>query len=485
MISLLGIPSSPRLVTTTQAGWHSYEFYGELKNSVYDALASDGRDKHCALRLSYTKPAFSSSSNLTIEVAGRGVKEHHAAEVASALRRQLLGKAATKSSAVASITDARAPSALSSDGYQPSTAQQVRRTPVLTNTSSPDDQEMHHHATVFTCIYPYRPPTLRTIVVHSSFNPFILTRTHGLTTASNGEQVCAFVSILLATLWLARYVMRPNKNRNDTSKLRAEPAILPADTASMTADELLVEANHLVSEGFLGKAKDMYIAAILMKEAAVGADDLTTLSTVNNLAVLLQQQGELEEATRLYLQALGARERVLGAEHADTLRVVNNLAVLYSDQGKLDEALNMFRRALKGQTSTLGAAHAETLDTINNMAILLSSSGAEDEAIELYEQLLAGQMREITSEESDTGVLNPAVLRTMFSLASLLKNQGSLAESEALFIRGLQGCEATAGSLHADTLTAVHCLAIVQYHLGTPLLPPLPCLSLASRWLVG
>ena len=46
----------------------------------------------------------------------------------------------------------------------------------------------------------------------------------------------------------------------------------------------------------------------------------------------------LEEAAELYREALAVRRRVLGDAHPDTLISMNNLGVLLQDQGELEEA---------------------------------------------------------------------------------------------------------------------------------------------------
>ena len=74
-------------------------------------------------------------------------------------------------------------------------------------------------------------------------------------------------------------------------------------------------------------------------------------------------------------RALEGRERQLGANHPGTLAAVNNLALLLQDQGKLAEAEPLFRRALKGCEQQLGAQHPGTLTSVNNMARLLQARG--------------------------------------------------------------------------------------------------------------
>ena len=54
--------------------------------------------------------------------------------------------------------------------------------------------------------------------------------------------------------------------------------------------------------------------------------------------------------------ALERRERTLGPDHPHTLTSVNNLGQLLQDQGKFDLAEPFLRRALEGNERTLGLA---------------------------------------------------------------------------------------------------------------------------------
>jgi hypothetical protein len=61
------------------------------------------------------------------------------------------------------------------------------------------------------------------------------------------------------------------------------------------------------------------------KETALGQDRPSTLTSVSNLALVLQNQGKYE-AHEQNQRALKGRARVLGAEHPDTLVSLNHLA---------------------------------------------------------------------------------------------------------------------------------------------------------------
>ena len=65
------------------------------------------------------------------------------------------------------------------------------------------------------------------------------------------------------------------------------------------------------------------------------------------------KHGKLEEAETLWRRAFHGFERKLGPDHAHTLSSVNNLGVVLDKQGNLGEAEPLWRRALKESKRTL------------------------------------------------------------------------------------------------------------------------------------
>ena len=75
-----------------------------------------------------------------------------------------------------------------------------------------------------------------------------------------------------------------------------------------------------------------------MQKRVLGAEHPDTLTSANNLAVSLSNQGKHAEAETILHEVLGVRKRVIGAEHPDTLGTASNLANALDGQGRLAEA---------------------------------------------------------------------------------------------------------------------------------------------------
>ncbi|KAF2191860.1 hypothetical protein K469DRAFT_495975, partial [Zopfia rhizophila CBS 207.26] len=69
-----------------------------------------------------------------------------------------------------------------------------------------------------------------------------------------------------------------------------------------------------------------------------GKEHSEILTSMNNLAQALKNQGKYVEAKKMNRETLALREQVLGKEHPDTLASMNNLARALSSQGKYTNA---------------------------------------------------------------------------------------------------------------------------------------------------
>jgi hypothetical protein len=82
----------------------------------------------------------------------------------------------------------------------------------------------------------------------------------------------------------------------------------------------------------------------------------------------LPEHPSVEQAEEMQLQVLGMRGTVLGTEHPGTLTSMNNLALVLSHQGKYEQAEETQRQVLGQRETLLGKEHPDTLTNMNNLA---------------------------------------------------------------------------------------------------------------------
>jgi hypothetical protein len=111
---------------------------------------------------------------------------------------------------------------------------------------------------------------------------------------------------------------------------------------------------------------------LALKETVLGREHLDTLTSVNNLAQMLERQGKCKDAEAMNRQTLALYQTVLGREHPETLTSMSNLAGVLESQDKYEDAEAMNRQTLALRETVLGRKHSETLTSMYNLAHLFA-----------------------------------------------------------------------------------------------------------------
>ncbi|RBP08535.1 Tfp pilus assembly protein PilF [Roseiarcus fermentans] len=200
------------------------------------------------------------------------------------------------------------------------------------------------------------------------------------------------------------------------------------------------------------EARPLFERALTIREKALGPDHPATAASLNNLALLLQAQGDLAGARLLFERALTIWETALGLGHPDTAVGLNNLAELLRHQGDLAGARRLLERALAILEKALGHDHPTTGRSLNNLAVLLRDQGDLAGARPLFERGLA-------ILEKAFGPDHPITGRSLNNLGILLRDQGDLAGARPLLERALAILEKALGPDHPDTAASLNSLA--------------------------
>ncbi|KAF4627699.1 hypothetical protein G7Y89_g10454 [Cudoniella acicularis] len=122
------------------------------------------------------------------------------------------------------------------------------------------------------------------------------------------------------------------------------------------------------------QAEEMNRRALEGWEKALGKEHPNTLTSVDNLATVLESQGKYEQAEEMNRRALEGKEKALGKEHPSTLMSVYNLAYLLHQQEQYQEALLLYQRASTGYKKTLGPDHPTTKACLKHFSLLQPTS---------------------------------------------------------------------------------------------------------------
>ena len=95
-------------------------------------------------------------------------------------------------------------------------------------------------------------------------------------------------------------------------------------------------------------------------EKMLGKNHPSTLTSMDSLASVLDNQGEYKEAKKMHQQALALKETVLGKKHPDTLMSIFCLAYLLHQKKQNKNAEVFYHQAYTEYRKTLGEKHPTT-----------------------------------------------------------------------------------------------------------------------------
>ena len=227
--------------------------------------------------------------------------------------------------------------------------------------------------------------------------------------------------------------------------------------------ETLTSMNNLAltlwNQGDLAGARKLQEQVLDARRRVLGEEHPTTLISMDNLALTLGNQGDLAGARRLQERVLEVHRRVLGEEHVQTLTTMSNLASTLWNQGDLAGARMLQERVLEVHRRVLGEEHPAKLTSMSNLALTLLDQGDHAGALKLQEQALDVRRRVLGEEHPDT-------LTSMNNLALTLKSQGDLAGAQKLEEQTLDVRRRVQGAEHPETLTSMNNLAFTLWQMG-------------------
>ena len=177
-----------------------------------------------------------------------------------------------------------------------------------------------------------------------------------------------------------------------------------------------------------------------IREKALGPDHRDVGSTLNNLAVLYNNQGRFANTEPLYKRALSIREKALGpTTRMSVSRLTTSLRSITA-RAVLPTPSRSQARFVKLQKA-LGLDHPNVGTVLNNLAALYNSQGRFADAEPLYK-------RALSSYKKALGLDHPKVGTALSNLAEFYRGQGRFADAEPLFKRALSIREKALGPDH-------------------------------------
>ncbi len=202
------------------------------------------------------------------------------------------------------------------------------------------------------------------------------------------------------------------------------------------------------------EAMPLQESALATRRKVLGDDHPETLTSLNNMAILLQWSGKLKEAEPYFRECLERKRRVLGDDNKETVIAIANMGSQMIFMGKAAEAEPYYKEALERSRKLTDKPNQVMMNMLGAMGTLKNEQGKFEEAEKFGREALELNRKAHGNDHQDT-------LTSMGNLATALKAQGKLAEAEPLMRETLERRRRLLGEDHPHTLVAMSELEVL------------------------
>jgi len=225
------------------------------------------------------------------------------------------------------------------------------------------------------------------------------------------------------------------------------------------ADASDAQMLELFQAGRYREAEDFARQSLELRQQALGRVHGTVASSLNNLAMVLQEQGRFAEALPLHEESLRVTRETKGERHGDVAMGLNNMALLHEAMGAFDSALPLYEESLEIRREFDGPRHVKVGLILGNLAVLLGTMGNHAGALPLLHESL-----EIRRDA--LGPRHPDVAVTLTNLGMTMRELGDYSAAQTLIEESLDILAETVRDGHPFVAQSKSRLASVLQELG-------------------
>jgi tetratricopeptide (TPR) repeat protein/predicted Ser/Thr protein kinase len=204
------------------------------------------------------------------------------------------------------------------------------------------------------------------------------------------------------------------------------------------------EGNLFLDEGKFQAALDQFRTCLVLREKALPPDDPRVARAHNSVGRALWALGKGDDALVEYRRCLALQQQLVPG-HPDLAATLNNIGVVLTNQGHYEEALAELWRAESIYEKAVGPENPEVALALTNIADLLEKQKKYGEALPIMERAQA-------IFEKSMGPENPEVLDGYYNLASLHVDLGQLAKARSELEHALELEIKVLGKDHPNTV---------------------------------
>jgi tetratricopeptide (TPR) repeat protein len=211
--------------------------------------------------------------------------------------------------------------------------------------------------------------------------------------------------------------------------------------------------------GLFSRAQVLLEKSIERFTAALGPNDIQTLTSRQRLAWSYYQQGRLAEAEAQQRSLIETERKARGPAHDAMIGTMGDLATTLSDERRLPESEKIQREVLEDQKRTLGPEAPYTLSSMSNLAVTLLYEGRVKEAEQLERETLEIQLRAHGRE-------NLSTIHYMINEAEFTAALGELDKAEKMSLELLDLERRIIGPDSPEGAETMYSLAVIKMKQG-------------------
>ncbi len=213
--------------------------------------------------------------------------------------------------------------------------------------------------------------------------------------------------------------------------------------------------------GLYGEAETQLRRSLEERQALYGAEHAEVAAAMDQLGVVLDDQGRLPAADSMLRGALAQRRRLLGDRSEATAESLMHIASMQVEQSRFDSADSLYQEALQIRRELHGDGSLEVAEAEHWLAETRCRQGHCDESLALFQRALVTRERELGPE-------HPTTAETLTRLASAEELLGKYTDAEMHYRRALAIQRKALGPEHPAVANTLNSLGQMLFKVPRP-----------------
>jgi tetratricopeptide (TPR) repeat protein len=189
--------------------------------------------------------------------------------------------------------------------------------------------------------------------------------------------------------------------------------------------------------GLYEKALPLYEEALQIRARTVGKQNLSYVTSLNNLGVLYMRMQEYDKAIAFFEESLQTTVQTVGKQHEKYARYLGNLASVYDSLQQYEKSLPLLEEVLQIWEQIVGKKHPDYATALNNIATWYFNQQLYEKALPLYEEVLQIWAKTLGEQHPNYALAMYSIGRCFIELQEIEKGIQYIQEAYQILLAGV------------------------------------------------